>query len=181
MGDFVKGSLVGQNQRFNPGTLRGLKQHRYIDSHAQRSEVFKRSYRRLDSSYGLYRGIMVDLFYDHFAARHWDIFHPQALPDFARTIYAILDTHPGLVADFATIVPRMRQHNWLVAYTRIQTIERALNFISQRAKARDPLHGAITELERNYEALEQDSLQFITLTLEWIEAERCKSSSPWEA
>lgn len=180
MGDYVKGPLDGQNQRFSPGVLRGLKQHRYVDSYAQHTGIFKQSYRRLDSNYGLYRGIMVDLFYDHFAARNWRLFHPQALPDFAHTIYAILDTHPGLVADFATIVPRMQQHNWLVAYTRMQSIERALDFISQRAKARDPLHDAITQLERNYEALEQDCLQFIAQTLEWIDNERYKSNSPWE-
>lgn len=180
MGDYVKGSLDGQNQRFSPGVVRGLKQHRRIDSYAQGNGIFKQSYRRLDSKYGLYRGIMVDLFYDHFAARNWSLFHPQALPDFAQTIYAILNTHPGLVTDFATIVPRMQQHNWLVAYTRIQTIERALDFISQRAKARDPLHGAITQLERNYEVLEQDCLQFMEQTLEWIANERCRSTSPWE-
>ena len=180
MGDHVKGALEMQNQSFSPGIIRGLKQHRCIDSYAQRSGIFKQSYRRLDSSYGLYRGIMVDLFYDHFAACHWSLFHPQALPDFAHTIYAILDTHPGLDADFATIVPRMQQHNWLVAYTRIQTIERALNSISQRAKAMDPLCGAATQLERNYATLEQDCLHFISQTLEWIEQERYKSTSPWE-
>ncbi|MCA1797288.1 MAG: ACP phosphodiesterase [Desulfuromonadaceae bacterium] len=180
MGDFVKGSLEGHSQRFSAGIIRGLKQHRHIDSYAQRSGVFKQSYRRLDSSYGLYRGIMVDLFYDHFAARNWSRYHPQALPDFAHTIYAILANHPGLVPDFATIVPRMQQHNWLVAYMRIQTIERALNFISQRAKAHDPLQSAITQLERNYEALEQDCLLFIEETLKWIAEERYKSNSPWE-
>jgi len=179
MGDYVKGPLEAQKQRFSPGILRGLKQHRHIDSFAQRSEIFKQSYQRLDSSYGLYRGIMVDLFYDHFAARNWNFFHHQALPDFAQTIYAILDIHPGLVSDFATIVPRMQQHNWLVAYMRSQSIERALNFISQRAKAHDPLQGAITQLERNYETLEHDCMQFIAQTLEWIAQERHKITSPW--
>lgn len=179
MGDFVKGPLDGHNQRFSAGIRRGLKQHRHLDSFAQRSGIFRQSYRRLDSDYGLYRGIMVDLFYDHFAARHWELFHTQALSDFAHTIYAILDTHPGLVSEFASIVPRMQQHNWLVAYTRIDSIKRALNFISQRAKARDPLHDAIIQLDRNYKDLEQDALKFIAQTQEWIAQERYKSHSPW--
>jgi acyl carrier protein phosphodiesterase len=180
MGDFVKGPLKGQETHFSSGVLRGLKQHRQIDSYAQVSGIFRQSYQRLDSRYGLYRGIMVDLFYDHFAARHWERFHPRALPDFAQFIYAILDTHPGLVANFAAIVPRMRQHNWLVAYTKIESIERALHHISRRARSSDPLHDAIVQLELNYEALEQDCVDFIVQTLEWVRQERGKSSSPWD-
>lgn len=180
MGDFVKGPLETRPKRFSAEVLRGLKQHRRIDSYTQRSTVFKQSYHRLDSSYGLYRGIMVDLFYDHFAARHWSHFHPQPLPEFAQEIYAILEVHPGLVPAFSAIVPRMRQHNWLAAYTRIETMERALNHISQRAKAHDPLHGAITQLEQNYTALEQDCLDFIAQTLVWIERKRGTRNSPWK-
>lgn len=179
MGDFIKGPLEARQQQFRPEVVRGLKQHRHIDSYAQRSCVFRRSYQRLDSSFGLYRGIMVDLFYDHFAARHWNRFHPQSLSVFAQKIYLILENHPGLVPDFAAIVPRMQQHNWLVAYSHVHTIERALNFISQRAKARDPLHGAILELEGHYKDLEQDCLLFITQAQWWINAQRHTDTPPW--
>jgi acyl carrier protein phosphodiesterase len=179
MGDFVKGRLETQRDKFSPGVLRGLQQHRLIDSYAQRSAIFRRSYQRLDPDYGLYRGIMVDLFYDHFAALHWKRFHPQALTEFAPEIYATLKTHPDLVPAFAAIVPRMVEHNWLIAYSRPTGIERALNSISQRASARHPLNGALAQLKLNYTALEQDCLRFIPETLAWIGKERHKSLSPW--
>ncbi|MFW6387597.1 MAG: ACP phosphodiesterase [Thermodesulfobacteriota bacterium] len=179
MGDFVKGRLETQQDKFSPGVLRGLQQHRLIDSHAQRSAIFRRSYQRLDQKYGLYRGILVDLFYDHFAALHWERFHPQALTEFAPGIYATIKAHPDLVPAFAAIVPRMVEYNWLVAYSRPAAIERALNSISQRASARHPLNGALAQLELNYAALEQDCLRFIPETLAWIRKERYKPSSPW--
>ncbi len=169
LGDFVKGTLESHARNFSPAVLRGLKQHRRIDSYAQQSKVFKRSYQRLDNSYGLYRSIMVDLFYDHFTARHWQHFHPQPLPDFARDIYTLLSTRTDLPPAFALVATRMREHNLLVAYTETQTIERALNHISARAKAPDPLRDAVTELQRNYTQLEQDCICFIQAAMAWTE------------
>jgi len=178
LGDFVKGTLESHARNFRPAVLRGLKQHRRMDSYAQQNAVFKRSCQRLDKSYGLYRSIMVDLFYDHFAARHWQRFHPQPLPDFARNIYTLLRTRTDLPPAFVPVAARMRQHNLLVAYTHPQTIERALNHISSRAKAPDPLRGAITELHHNYVELEQDCICFIQAAMRWTEQNPLWEQSP---
>jgi len=180
MGDFVKGRLESHAQDFAPAVIRGLKQHRRIDSYAHQSAIFRRSYQRLDRSYGLYRGIMVDLFYDHFAARHWQCFHPLPLPDFAHTIYTILGARIDLPPAFAHVAARMREHNLLVAYTHTQTIERALNHISTRARAPNPLHGAITELLRNYTQLEQDCINFIKASMAWTERQPLWNNAPDE-
>ncbi len=169
LGDFVKGTLESHAHNFNSAVVRGLKQHRRIDSYAQQSVIFKRSYQRLDKSYGLYRGIMVDLFYDHFTARHWQHFHARPLAEFARTTYTLLNTRTDLPPAFARVAARMRDHNLLVAYTHPLTIERALNHISTRAKAPDPLRGAIRELHRNYNQLEQDCIGFIQKAMAWTE------------
>ncbi|MDY0211830.1 MAG: ACP phosphodiesterase [Desulfuromonadaceae bacterium] len=179
MGDFVKGRLESHAQDFAPAVIRGLKQHRRIDSYAQQSAVFKRSYRRLDDDYGLYRGIMVDLFYDHFAARHWQRFHPRPLPDFAHMIYTILSTRTDLPPAFAHVAARMREHNLLVAYTHSPTIERALNHISTRARAPNPLHGAVIELQRNYSHLEQDCMCFIQSAMAWTEQHPLWNDNPY--
>jgi acyl carrier protein phosphodiesterase len=69
MGDFIRGRLDG---RFPPDIEQGILLHREIDSFAGQNRNFLRSKRRLDSCFGLYRGVLVDLFYDHFLAAHWE-------------------------------------------------------------------------------------------------------------
>ena len=68
MGDFVKGPL---GDRFPERIRQGVTLHRRIDSFASRDELFQCSRRRLDQHYGLYRGVLVDLFYDHFLVMEW--------------------------------------------------------------------------------------------------------------
>ncbi len=71
MGDFVKGRLDG---RFPAGIQFGLELHRRIDRFAEDSEHFIRSRHRIDGRFGLFRGALVDLFYDHFLARNWRLY-----------------------------------------------------------------------------------------------------------
>ena len=92
MGDFVKGRLEG---RFSPGIRAGLELHRGIDSFAHRNEIFSESKRRIAPSFGLYRGVLVDLFYDHFLAVHWDDYANEPLPRFLEegVVVASLSSH----------------------------------------------------------------------------------------
>ena len=168
LGDFVKGPLSAHEEAFSTAVLRGIYQHRRIDSFSQQNCVFRRSCSRLNRRYGLYRGIMVDLFYDHFTALNWDRYHSQPLPSFAGEIYSILANRTDLPPEFQAIVPRMRQYNWLVSYAHSTSIAKALANISQRAKASDPLDGAITELHRHYPELEHDCACFIAAATDWI-------------
>ncbi|MCK5913136.1 MAG: DUF479 domain-containing protein, partial [Desulfuromusa sp.] len=74
MGDFVKGTVP----ETLPGELsRHLKLHRHIDSLTQRSEIFQTSRRRLDPHFRHGRSVLVDVFYDHFLANHWDEYSDQ--------------------------------------------------------------------------------------------------------
>src|SRR5512136_990596 len=68
LGDFVKGRLKG----IYPAAIeRGIALHRRIDSFSGLNPRFLQSKKRIDASFGHYRGVMVDLFYDHFLAKHW--------------------------------------------------------------------------------------------------------------
>ena len=68
MGDFVKGGL---RDRFPPRIRQGVQLHRWIDSFAEQHRLFRQSRYSLSPQYGLYRGIMVDLFYDYFLVNSW--------------------------------------------------------------------------------------------------------------
>jgi len=66
---------------------------------------------------------MVDMFYDHFLARHWARFSDEALDAFAAASYGLLSDHDHLLSeDHRAMVAAMRKHDWLVSYRSAETI-----------------------------------------------------------
>ncbi|MDY0190751.1 MAG: ACP phosphodiesterase [Desulfuromonas sp.] len=165
IGDFVKGRLDTQ---FSPGIVAGLRRHRCIDAFAETNQYFLHSKQLIAPEYGLYRGIMVDMFYDHFTACHWNNYSKDSLEDFAQHIYALLAQQQHLPAKFTAQIPRMIKNNWLVAYRQPETIGRALHHISQRITRTNPLSGGEKELMKHYSALENDCHQFTCSALKYI-------------
>ena len=159
MGDFVKGRL---EDAWAPEILRGIRQHRRVDAFAHRSAVFRRSKARIHDSFGHCKGVLVDVFYDHFLARNWIRYSTVPLDLFARDIYRLLEENrkilpPGL----QEVAPRMIAHNWLVSYRETQTIGRVLDRISERLSRPNPIALGIGELHRHYDGLQADCDLFL--------------------
>ncbi|MDO3376904.1 ACP phosphodiesterase [Geoalkalibacter halelectricus] len=159
MGDFVKGS---PDAGLAPDIRAGILQHRRIDAFAQTNPHFRRSKRRLDDRFGHCKGILVDVFYDHFLARTWRRHHPLSLEEFATQVYQLLQAHfailpPGL----QEVAPRMIEHNWLVSYRETATIERVLHRLAARLSRPTPLAEGFTELLTHYEDLGADCSAFL--------------------
>jgi acyl carrier protein phosphodiesterase len=158
-GDFVKGPL---DARWHPELARGLQQHRQVDSFAQNSTDFRRSKRRIAAEFGHYRGILVDVYYDHLLARNWDRFADRPLEVFARQVYRSIEDHRHLLpADFRRVAPRMIEHDWLVSYRDPAAVGRALERLGQRLTRPAPLADGLGELLRNDAGLEADCETFI--------------------
>ncbi len=159
MGDFIKGPL---SKELPPGVYRGLHQHRQLDRFAQTHPAFRRSKSRLATELGHYKGILIDIFYDHFLARHWEFYSSQPLEDFAQQTYVLLERHfcrlpPGL----QRVVPHMIRDNWLVSYRQKSVIGQVLERLSARLRRPNPLAAGLPELEKNYAGLEGDCRKFL--------------------
>jgi len=158
LGDFVKGRLDGH---FPAGIERGIWLHRRIDSFAGGNPHFLRSKRRLDASFGHYRGVLVDLFYDHFLAVLWDEYAEAPLNTFlsgARRI--VLDYEEILPERLARVAPVIFAE-LLPSYLEINGIERALQRMSVRIKRPNRLGEGGTALRRHYDGLCGDFREFM--------------------
>lgn len=161
LGDFVKGRLT--EGRFPPRLLQGLQQHRRLDRFAHDHPVFCRSQHRLNNNFGRYRGIMVDLFYDHFTALDWNEHHPLPLEEFSQSLYQTLHRHRAILPkDFLPLLPRMIEKDWLTSYRKKTVIQRALTHVAGKIRHENPLADGYIELEKNYQELREDCRQFIT-------------------
>ena len=157
MGDFVKGRLDG---RFPPRVTLGLELHRRIDSFAGRHQVFQTSRRRIELRFGLYRGVLVDLFYDHFLAVHWHLYSAEPLAEFiARSEALVRSRAAHLPERLERVVPAIFGE-WIPSYAEPEGIGRVLGRMAARVGRPNPLADGVGELLHCYDRLRDDFSQF---------------------
>lgn len=155
IGDFVKGKNL--YDRFENDVARGIELHRSIDEFTDHHPVVSESKERLRSKYRHYSGVIVDVFYDHFLARHWATYHPASLPDFAQRCYATLDEHRDLLPDeVQQMLPYMIGGNWLVGYAEKPGIRQALKGMARRTTFESGMEFAIEDLDKHYDAFDEE-------------------------
>lgn len=159
LGDFVKGRL--ENLPYSGAVRRGIRQHRLVDSFSDAHPLVLQSKRRISGERRRYAGIIIDLAYDHFLARHWEPLTGGDLESFCDRAYRILeDARPWLPDPMPRVVGRMSADDWLGSYRRLDNVGLALDNIARRFRRPTTLPGAQIELEACYPALEQDFLAF---------------------
>ena len=152
MGDFVKGRL---ENRFRPRIRQGVQLHRSIDSYGDRHPVYRSSRKLLGEEYGLYRGVMLDLFYDYFLVNNWSSWSDEPFDDYLVRTRAVMESHrDDLPEEMHRLLPIIFDE-LLTSYATIDGIGNALCRLSRRISRPNPLNGSQSELARNHALLEE--------------------------
>lgn len=158
LGDFVKGRLRGQ---YNAAIMQGIALHRKIDTFTDAHAITRSSRNLISPGRRRFAGIIVDLGYDHFLARHWHRYTDVELSSFVAEVYGILQSHsPTLPDNLQRLLPRMTSEDWLGSYADLSGVASALDRISMRFKRTNSLVGSAEEIERHYTSLESHFLEF---------------------
>lgn len=161
LGDFVKGALNG---RFSPTVEAGILLHRATDCYTDGHPTVRASTALISPVRRRFAGILIDVFYDHFLARHWARYSEQALEAFTHQVYTTLASRSADYPErLQRMLPFMTEQDWLASYMHIESVDAALHGIARRFQ-RYPraavLGDGVQELIRNYGALEQQFLEF---------------------
>jgi len=158
MGDFVKGPLNG---RYGTEITRALVLHRRIDTYTDAHHVVRESRGRVSPARRRFAGILVDVFYDHFLARHWDQYNDVPLERFTARIYSALRAHHALLPErLRDIAGGMAAADWLGSYRHVEAVGIALDRMGQRLKRGNALLRSAEELLAHYEAFDADFRAF---------------------
>jgi acyl carrier protein phosphodiesterase len=169
LGDFVKGSLESHKERYSESILKGIETHRKADSFTDTHCIFRRSKHRLSKIHRHFTGVIIDIFYDHFLAKNWQLFSDMSLEDFASKVYQILEINRHILpGKLNKNLPIMISENWLVLYKSLEGIELTLQRLSGRIKRENNLLLAQDELKLNYDELEADFLAFFSEIISYI-------------
>lgn len=161
LGDFVKGALDG---RFGPAVEAGILLHRAIDQFTDVHPMVRASIALISPVRRRFAGILIDVFYDHFLARHWKRYSEQDLEVFTHHVYATLASRSEDYPErLQRMLPFMTEQDWLASYMHIDAVDAALHGITRRFQ-RYPraavLGDGVQDLIQNYDALERQFLEF---------------------
>lgn len=164
VGDFVKGRLP------DPKTLppvqadftKGLMLHRYIDSFTDQHPLARQAKRRVAILHPRVAGVVLDIYYDHFLARHFSSYHPQTLEAFTETVYGIIHRNSILVPErMVSFSSSMIEHKWLMKYKQIEGVRATFEGMARRFVFLANCRGAERLLLGDYSYFEANFSEFM--------------------
>ena len=159
IGDFVKGKNLAE--KVGSEIAKGIELHREIDFFTDQHPIVTESKKRLRPKYHHYSGVIVDVFYDHFLAINWNDYHQELLPDYANSIYDLIQKNSAILPDRVNIMlPYMINSNWLVNYANTEGIHRALTGMARRTPFESKMDESISDLKENYEEFKTEFTAF---------------------
>ncbi len=170
LGDFVRGPV--HKIQLSSRVREGIWLHRRIDSFTDAHPLVALSRTRVTPARRRYAGIMVDMFYDHLLARHWERFTDQPISEFTSDMYLMLLRQRAVIpANAWPVISSMAEHDWLGSYAHMASLHRALDSISHRLRRANSLPGSAQELERDYAAFEADFLAFMPQVIAFVRSQ----------
>lgn len=171
IGNFIADAVRGkQFKNYSDGVREGILLHRHIDSFTDSHEIVEHSKQRLREKYRKYAPIIVDIYYDHFLAVHWDKYSPASLQDYSRAIYRLLqDNLDALPLKSVQFLGYMMRHDILCAYGTLSGVQRVLEGMSYRATFASNMEKATEDLVENYSAFENEFSEFFPLLQKYVQ------------
>lgn len=170
LGDFVTPETELQ---FSPEIRKGIALHRAVDKFTDSHPIFLRSKSRISDDFRLLKGIMIDIFYDHFLAKNWENYADQPLELFAEEVYRQFSDHFEILPPrMQHMMPVMIRGNWLVTYREIRGIAWVLKGMSGRISRPNILHRGIHSLTGKYAEFETDFVEFFAALQQFVRHEK---------
>jgi len=162
IGNFIADTIKGNKyHHFSNGIKFGIKMHRAIDVFTDEHPIFRESKRRLNPKYRLYRGVIIDLIYDHFLAKNWTKYSSTPLDIYSQEIYSLLSDNFKILPEKAQyLLPYMTEQDWLYNYSTINGIGKTMYYMNKRTKGLSKMDEAVIDLKQNYSIFEKDFISF---------------------
>lgn len=172
IGNFIADAIKGKQYRHLPLKIqKGIIHHRAIDTYTDQHPIVKRSKQRLNPKYRHFKGVIIDIFYDHFLAKNWHQYSSISLEKFSQEHYQLLENNFDILPKKTQhLLPYMKEQNWLYNYRSMEGISQILWGMNKRTKGISQMDLAQEDLKNNYLEFEEDFTQFFKELMQYSEA-----------
>jgi acyl carrier protein phosphodiesterase len=163
--DFIHGRIEHpRNEHLSAEIKNGIKLHRRIDTLTDTHELVKDCKKVFYEDFGKYSSIVVDVLFDHFLIRNWNMFTNEDFEEFRPRVYQSLAKYKDFMpADLTALYSSMVKHDWLKAYTSDTGLERAMSGLNSKIKSGPDMRLSIPIMHENYDFLNAKFIAFFTI------------------
>src|SRR6185436_2495542 len=100
VGNFIADAVKGKKfLEYDEEISRGIVMHREIDTYTDSHEIVSHSKSFFRSRYGLFSSVLIDLFYDHFLAKNWNVYSGEPLALFTEKAYRVFEKYLSIMPE----------------------------------------------------------------------------------
>lgn len=177
IGNFIADHVKGAAMSRYPGAVqRGILLHRMIDAFTDSHPVVEECKAVLRPRFRKYAPVVSDIYFDHFLARDWHLYHHLDLPVYAEGCYTHLRSHEHLLPERTVfMLGHMEKHDWLTGYSTLHGIGMALTGMSRRARFESGMEHAREFLEEKYPFFDSGFADFFPDLQHYVESHALKT------
>lgn len=155
-GDFYKGLV--ERIELSENLKEGIVLHRIIDKTSDRKENLLNEL--LAEKFGVFKGIVSDMFIDHFLSKNFNNLFNKNIDDIEREILDKVKEYKNIFPkDFERTFNWLNDRNVMVNYKEINFLEKAFQGLAKNIRRGEILNLAIAELKKNYNLFEEKSIE----------------------
>lgn len=164
IGNFIADHIKGnQFTHLDPTIQKGIKLHREIDTFTDSHKITRMSKRRLHKRYGLFAGIVIDIFYDHYLAKNWSNYSAIPLKIYVNSFYDLVYSYQEVLPEKTLkMIPYMIKYDWLFNYQYKEGIKNVLEGMNRKTNNKGQIDLAIHDLRKLDKDFEKDFELFFT-------------------
>ena len=155
-GDFYKGLV--ERIELSENLKEGIILHRIIDKTSDRKENLLNEL--LAEKFGIFKGIVSDMFIDHFLSKNFNNLFNKNIDDIERKILDKVKEYKNIFPkDFERTFNWLNDRNVMANYKDIDFLERAFQGLAKNIRRGEILNLAVSELKKNYNLFEEKSIK----------------------
>ena len=155
-GDFYKGLI--ERIELSENLKEGIVLHRIIDKTSDRKENLLNEL--LAEKFGIFKGIVSDMFIDHFLSKNFNNLFNKNINDIERKILDKVKEKKNIFPkDFERTFNWLNDRNVMANYKEVDFLERAFQGLARNVRKGEILNLAIAELKKNYNLFEEKSIK----------------------
>lgn len=155
-GDFYKGLV--ERIEISENLKEGIILHRIIDKTSDRKENLLNEL--LAEKFGIFKGIVSDMYIDHFLSKNFNNLFNKNINDTERKILDKIKEKKNIFPkDFERTFNWLNDRNVMVNYKDIDFLDRAFQGLAKNIRRGEILNLAVSELKENYNLFEEKSIK----------------------
>lgn len=156
LGNFVADAIKGKNTAIlSKPFADGVNMHHQIDAFTDHHPLNTVLRKHLRQYFHKYSGVVLDIYYDHFLALHWEQYADIKLENYVSEVYLMcLRNYDQLPLKTRYIMPYMISGNWLYNYANYRGLYNVFEGMARRTTFESGMQNSVDVLKKEYQMIQ---------------------------